>query len=113
MYGRSSGGAVYGDALDSDEAARVGHRVLKLTDPAVSLAADATGRAEARLIVAAREARSGRLEGPPHLGVELWDEASVQPAPTGPAVVRTVTAYQERYDPSRAEWRQAIHLGGE
>lgn len=113
VYGRSGGAVLYGESLDQGQVDRLGQRIAKLLDASVASSGEAAGRAEAELAVARRRSLGGTLRSVPHLGLELWDRVEVRPAPGAPAAAHTVTAYEERLDLARGEWRQVVGLGGE
>jgi hypothetical protein len=111
-YGKR-GTPIYGEALDTDAVARLGQRLVKLLDPSLASNAEAVALAEAVLAAARRRARRGGLRSLPNLGLELWDRVELRPQPAAPPQARTVTSYEERYDPARGEWLQSLAFGEE
>ncbi|MDP9380741.1 MAG: hypothetical protein M3Q29_11445 [Chloroflexota bacterium] len=111
-YGKR-GTTVYGEAMDPEAVTRLGQRLVKLLDPSLADNAEATALAEAMLAAARRRARTGRLRSMPNLGLELWDRVDIYPYETALPETRTVTSFEERYDPGKGEWLQDLTFGEE
>ena len=106
------GAGVYGEALDAGEVARLGQRLAKLLDGSLNNATEASGLAVAALAVARRQALRGEFHSMPNLGLELWDQVEIRPDAVSAGETRTVTSYEERYDPAKGEWTQTVTCGG-